>query len=293
MSSIKISGKTQLIGLLGSPVSGSKSPAMQTAAFAAAGIDLVYLSFDVTVDRLEDAINGVRALGMRGCNVTMPLKRKVGRFLDELSPAAQHSGSVNTIVNENGKLVGHTTDGVGLMRALTDAGIKIKDAKLTIAGAGGAASAVAYQAALDGASAISIFNSRDSFFADGEAIVADIHQQTGCDARLFELGDINSLGRELTESTVFVNGTPLGMSPNEDTSVITDSFALPPELVVADMVYIPSETRLLRLAACRGCRTINGVGMALYQGAASFKLWTGLEMPLDVARRALLDGGGT
>ena len=160
----RITGHTELIGLMAYPIRHSSSPAMQNEAFAKLGYDYAYLAFEVGADEIEDAVKAIRTLKMRGSNVSMPNKTLVGQYLDELSPAAEMCGAVNTIVNDHGHLTGHITDGIGFMAALKDNNIDAIGKKMTIVGAGGAATAIEIQAALDGVGEIVIFNRKDEFW---------------------------------------------------------------------------------------------------------------------------------
>ena len=282
-----ITGKTRLITLLGSPISHSKSPAMQNGVFEAMWLDYVYVAFDVGVDEVEDAIKGLRALNVRGSNVTMPLKKIVCKYLDKLSPAAEMAEAVNTIVNDHGILTGHITDGEGYMMSLMDSGVEVAGKKMTIVGAGGAATAVAIQAAIDGAKKISIFNPKDEFFTQGEKTAQRLREKFGCEAQMFDLGDIHKLRREMASSDIFTNGTPVGMEDTIGQSVIPDASFFHRDLTVTDLIYVPAETTLLKMAKEAGCRTVSGLGMQLFQGVKAFQLWTGEQMPLDVARGIL------
>ncbi len=282
-----ITGKTRLVALLGSPVSHSKSPAMQNAAFAATGVDLAYMAFDVGINSVEQAVQALRTLNVRGANVTMPLKKVICPLLDQLSPAAELAGAVNTIVNDDGVLTGHITDGEGYMMSLADEGVPYAGKKMTIVGAGGAATAVAIQAAMEGVRSISIFNTRDEFFENGLLTVGKLSQRFGCKAQMFDLLDRQRLRQEIADSDIFINGTPIGMESTHDQSVIEDLSYFHPGLVVSDLIYVPAETKLVKLARSAGCKTVTGLGMQLFQGVSAFKLWTGKSMPIDVARSAL------
>lgn len=273
-----ISGHTELVGLMAYPIRHSDSPAMQTEAFRKAGIDCIQLAFEVDNTTLEDAVKAIRALKMRGSNVSMPNKTVVGQYLDKLSPEAALIGSVNTIVNEDGVLTGYCTDGIGYMAALKDMGIDVKGKKLTIVGAGGAATAMQIQAALDGAGEISIFNVKDKFFEAGEETVRKIQEHTSCKAAIYDLNDHEALRREIGDSAVLANATGLGMKPYEGITWLPDVSYLRPDLIVTDTVYAPPMTRFLEMAREAGCRFMNGHPMMLFQGAAAFKLWTGKDM---------------
>ena len=283
----RITGHTELIGLMAYPIRHSSSPAMHNEAFAYLGLDYAYLAFEVDNDTLEDAVKGLRALKMVGSNVSMPNKTVVHKYLDELSPAAELCGAVNTIVNENGVLTGHITDGIGFMQALKDNNIDIIGKKMTIAGAGGAATAIEIQAALDGVKEISIFNIHDKFWANAEETVKKINERTDCKATLYDLDDKEKLREEMADSFIFVNGTGVGMKPLEGMSVVPDKSFFRPELIVVDVPYSPLETTMRKMAKEVGCKTMNGLGMMLFQGAAAFKLWTGKDMPIEHMKEVL------
>lgn len=277
----RITGHTELIGLIAYPIRHSQSPKMHNEAFAKLGLDYAYLAFEVDNDTLEDTVKGLRAMKVRGCNVSMPNKTVIGKYLDHLSPAAEMCGAVNTVVNDNGVLTGHITDGVGYMTALKDAGIDVIGKKMTIVGCGGAATAIEIQAALDGVAEISIFNRKDEFWPRAEQNVKNINEKTNCKATLFDLDDKEALRAEIESSYLFANATGVGMKPLEGQMVIPDASYLRPDLIVTDVVYSPTETELLRVAKEVGCKTMNGLGMMLYQGAAAFKLWADQDMPID------------
>ena len=283
----RISGHTGLLALIGSPVGHSGSPAMYNYSFERLGLDYVYVAFDIKVEEVADAIAAMRTFKMRGCNVTMPCKTEVVKYMDELSPAAQIIGAVNTIVNDNGRLTGHITDGEGFVHNLKNHGIDIKGKKITVAGGGGAATAIQVQCALDGAREISIFNIHDKFWANAEETVRKINEKTNCKATLYDLDDKEKLREEMADSYIFVNGTGVGMKPLEGMSVVPDKSFFRPELIVVDVPYSPLETTMRKMAKEVGCKTMNGLGMMLFQGAAAFKLWTGKEMPIEHMKEVL------
>ena len=285
--SMIINGKTGLTGLLGSPVGHSKSPMMHNTSFQELGINYVYLCFDVGIEGLSGAVDGLVSLGAKGWNCTMPNKSKMAQLCDVLSPAASITGSVNTVVNENGKLMGYNTDGTGYMRAVKEAGFSIKGEKMTLLGAGGAATSILVQAALDGVKEISIFNIHDKFWANAEETVRKINEKTDCKATLYDLDDKEKLREEMADSYIFVNGTGVGMKPLEGMSVVPDKSFFRPELIVIDVPYSPLETKMRSMAKEVGCKTMNGLGMMLFQGAAAFKLWTGKEMPIEHMKEVL------
>lgn len=283
----RIDGHTELVGLMAYPIRHSSSPAMQNEAFAKLGYNLAYLAFEIGADEIEDAVKAIRTLKMRGSNVSMPNKTLVGQYLDELSPAAQMCGAVNTIVNKDGHLVGHITDGIGFMASLKDNDIDPIGKKMTIVGCGGAATAIEIQAALDGVAELSIFNIKDNFFERGIETVKKINEQTNCKATLYDLADLDQLKKEMDESYIFVNATGAGMKPLEDVSVVPDKSFFRPELIVVDVPYSPLETKMRKMAKEVGCKTMNGLGMMLFQGSAAFELWTGTPMPIEHMKKIL------
>ena len=283
----RITGHTELIGLMAYPIRHSSSPAMHNEAFAYLGLDYAYLAFEVDNDTLEDAVKGLRALKMVGSNVSMPNKTVVHKYLDELSPAAELCGAVNTIVNDNGKLIGHITDGIGYMKALKDNDIDVIGKKMTIVGAGGAATAIEVQAALDGVAEMSIFNVRDKFWANAEETVKKINERTNCKVTLYDLADLDKLKEGIADSYLFANATGMGMKPLEGQTYIPDKSFFRPDLIVTDVVYAPRETAMLKMAKEVGCKTMNGLGMMLFQGAAAFEMWTGKEMPIEHMKEVL------
>ena len=280
----QITGHTGLTGLFGSPVAHSISPMMHNASFEHLGLDYVYLAFDVGTDKLAAAVDGLRAMNVRGFNLTMPDKNKMCELCDRLSPAAEISQAVNTVVNDNGILTGHTTDGTGYLLAAKDAGYDLIGKKMTLLGAGGAATAILVQAALDGVAEIQVFNIKDAFWERAQDIVNQLNERTACKVTLHDYEDPEVLRAAIADSAILVNGTSVGMAPKTDATIITDTTMFQPDLFVFDVIYNPKETRLLREAKAAGCKTSNGMYMLLYQGAASFELWTGQEMPVDIIK---------
>ena len=284
----RISGHTRLLALIGSPVGHSGSPAMYNYSFEKLGLDYAYVAFDVKEDGVKGALDAMRLFNMRGMNVTMPDKVEAARYMDELSPAAQIIGAVNTIVNEDGKLIGYMTDGEGFVNNLKDHGVSIVGKKMVVAGGGGAATAIQVQCALDGAKEITIFNKKDSFFertlVTAEKIKAAVPE---CIVNVYDIDDADRMAKEIQSADIFVNATIVGMKPMEDQSIIKDLSLLRPELVVADIVYNPEETKLLKDAKAAGCTCVGGKGMLVWQGASAFRLYTGMEMPVEEVKELL------
>lgn len=278
----RITGHTGLLALIGSPVGHSGSPAMYNYSFARLGLDYVYVALDIKENEVKDAIAAMRLFNMKGGNVTMPDKTEAANYMDELSPAAKIIGAVNTIVNEDGKLKGYITDGEGFVNNLKDHGIDVRDKKITVAGGGGAATAISVQCALDGAREITIFNKKDAFFertlANAEKLRSSVPDIV---VNVYDIDDTKKMTEEINDSDIFVNATIVGMKPMDNESVVKDLSAFRPGLVVCDAVYNPEETKLLKEAKEAGCTCIGGKGMLLWQGVAAFKLFTGQDMPVD------------
>ena len=283
----RINGHTGLLALFGTPVGHSGSPAMYNFSFQHDGLDYAYMAFDVNVEQMPAVFDSIRLFKMRGGNFTMPCKNIAAELVDKLSPAAEIIGACNVFVNDDGVITGHITDGIGFMQALKDNDIDVIGKKMTIAGAGGAATAIEIQAALDGVKEISIFNIHDKFWANAEETVRKINEKTDCKATLYDLDDKEKLREEMADSYIFVNGTGVGMKPLEGMSVVPDKSFFRPELIVIDVPYSPLETKMRSMAKEVGCKTMNGLGMMLFQGAAAFKLWTGKDMPIEHMKEVL------
>ena len=278
----RINGHTKLYALIGSRVGHSGSPAMQNYSFEKLGLDCAYLAFDIPLEKTKDALDAFRTLHVGGFNVTMPCKTEVARLVEHLSPAAELIGACNTVVvEEDGTMTGHNTDGVGFVRNLKEHGVEVKGQKIVLLGTGGAATAIAVQAALDGAAEIAIFNQKDEFYANGEKTVEKLRKAVPgiSSVSINDLGDTELLREAVKNADNLVNATRAGMSPLEDVIPVPED-VLRPELAVADVVYNPRETLLVRKAKEAGCRAaVGGIGMLLWQGAAAFELFTGQEMP--------------
>jgi len=286
----RIDGHTILIGLMAYPIRHSMSPTMHNNAFAKLGLNYAYLAFEVTNETLPAAIQSIRTLDMRGSNISMRNKQKVIPLLDKLDPAAKMIGAVNTIVNDDGILTGYTTDGIGFMKSLDDEGLDIRGHKMTLAGAGGAGTAIAVQAALDGVSEMSIFNRHDASWENAKRNVDLLNEKTNCKATLHELENRDDLKAEIADSFIYTDATGVGMKPLENETLVTDPSWFRKDLIVFDTVYAPRTTKLMQVAEQAGvAHVFNGLGMMLEQGAAAFKLWTGKEMPVDYIRNILFN----
>ena len=225
---------------------------------------------------------------MRGANVTMPCKSAVIPYLDSLSPEAQAIGAVNVILNDGGVLTGYNTDGMGYTQNLRRGGVEVTGKKIVLLGGGGAASAIAGQAALEGAAEITVFNRRDEFWPRVEQTLQNIAKAAPeSSLSLHDLDDGRDLYKTIRRCDILSNATRVGMAPEVERSVITDQSYFRPELVVTDVVYAPLETKLLRDAKAAGCKTCDGLGMLLCQGTEAFRLYSGLEMPIEEIKALL------
>ncbi len=278
---MEVSGRTKLCALIGDPVEHSLSPMMHNAAFKHLNLDFIYLAFRVEKHNLKAAIEGVRALKIHGLNVTKPLKVDVAALLDELDFSARNMGAVNTVLNQNGRLIGYNTDGVGALSAIQEAGVELEELKTVILGAGGASRAVAHSLA-NKVGELVILNRTIS---KAERLASELKKLYQSEVRYGGL-DSQTVASELSDADLVINATSVGMKPNENASPI-NSELIRPDMVIFDLVYNPLETLLLRKAKEAGAKTISGLSMLLHQGAASFKIWTGVDAPLDVMRVAL------
>ena len=279
---MEINAYTQFCGVIGNPVEHSLSPAIHNAAFQKLDLDFVYLAWKV--ERIGDALNGLRALGnFRGASVTIPHKVAAVPFLDEVENTARHIGAVNTIVSHGGKLTGYNTDATGALRALREGGTGLKGQRVAILGSGGAARAIAFALAADGAiERLDLLGIDDK---EREALAGDLRSKT---TMAVQDGHLNEeyLKKVLPNVQVLIHCTPTGMSPKVEGTCVPTSL-LHAGLTVMDIVYNPRETRLLTEAKAAGCRTIPGLEMFLHQAAAQFELWTNQPAPTDVMRRVL------
>ena len=277
-----INGKTAVLAVIGDPVGHSLSPQMHNYACELLGLNYVYVAYTVKEDGVPAAFDAMRALGIRGFNVTMPCKIAAFKHADRHSEAAQIIGACNTIINDGGVLTGHITDGEGYVNMLRDEGVEIAGRKITLCGCGGAGTAIAVQSALDGARAVSIFNRRSRSWDRALETAEKIRKyRPDCAIHVYDLADTERLAKEIADSDILANGTSLGMRPHDDQMVVPDASVFRPGLVVTDAVYDPIDTRMIRLAREAGCKTIGGKGMLLWQGVSAFKLFTGRDMPVQ------------
>jgi shikimate dehydrogenase len=276
------SGKTAVYGVIGDPIAHSLSPTMQNAAFEAWKLDAVFLAFKVAPAQVENALRGMRALGICGLNVTMPDKNAVIPFLDEVDETAKFLGSVNTILNDEGKLRGFSTDGSGAHHALEQNGVTLSGKKLVLLGAGGAAKAIAFTLSKEVGELVLLNRTPAKTDALAETINQKFHKKVTAGAL-----SPNAIEKSLQTADILINATSVGMHPRSSESLVKPEW-LKPSLTVMDIVYNPLETKLVKDAKAAGARVISGVEMLIYQGAASFEVWTGKPAPVEVMRKAAL-----
>ncbi|MCW4018744.1 MAG: shikimate dehydrogenase [Candidatus Bathyarchaeota archaeon] len=279
---MNITGKTAVYGVIGDPIEHSLSPTLQNAAFQALNVDCVFLAFHVLPSGVEDVLRGMRGLGIRGLNVTMPHKNAVIAHLDEVDETAQFLGSVNTILNDDGKLRGFSTDGTGAHRALEENGVDLAGKKLVLLGAGGAAKAIAYTLAQEVSELVLLNRTPQKLDSLAEAVNQKFHKKVTVAST-----PPNTIQESLKDADILVNATNVGMYPNTAQSLVAAEW-IKPDLAVMDIVYNPLETKLAKDAKAAGARVISGVEMLIYQGAASFELWTGKPAPVEVMRNAAI-----
>lgn len=278
----RIKGSTQLTCIIGSPVDHSKSPYMHNLAFEKLGLDYAYMAFDIKEGSLKQGVDGLRTLNVRGFNITMPHKQEVMKYLDKIEEDAKLIGAVNTVLNDNGKLIGYNTDGKGFIKSLEERNIKYIDKKIVIIGAGGAAKAIAIELALKGVKDILIVNRT---LEKAEAISHTINKNIeGSESRSLVL-DEKLLKEELKDASILINTTSVGMGDSIDKNIIKNEDTLDKDLFVADLIYNPVKTKFLSMAEEKGCRIMNGLDMLVYQGALVFKIWTGADMPVEIIEK--------
>ena len=272
-----------ITGVFGFPVAENPTGVMQNAAFQALGLNWRYLNFEVTAEKMGDAVLGMRAMNnFRGVNCTIPHKVAVIQYLDEIAASAQVIGAVNTVRREGDRLIGENTDGKGFMRALgDDADIDATGVHAVVLGAGGAARAITVELALAGAQRITVVNRNT---ARGETLVRLLAEKTPAQA---EFVTWTGAYRVPEDADLLINATSIGLYPNVDDAPAVDFASITPGMVVCDVIPNPPSTPFLRQAAARGAKTLDGLGMLVYQGAIAFKMWTGQEASTEVMRQAL------
>ncbi len=276
----RISGKTKVVGVIGNPIEHTISPQLHNTLNLALTVDMVYVPLKVGKSDLENAIKGLKALNFAGFNVTVPFKRDVIRYLDEVSKDALLMGAVNTVKLEGGKLCGFNTDAEGFLRSFEEeTGLRVKGLRVSIIGAGGTSRAIAVRLAMEGVSKLYILNRTLNKASD---VCKVINESFDLAAEAFP-SDNPGVEDILLESDVIINTTSVGMFPNPDEYPLPWEIAFRESQVVCDVIYNPVKTRFLSAAEQKGCKTINGLGMLIYQGIAAYEAWTGVQVPQDLA----------
>lgn len=273
--------RAELTGVFGDPVDDNPTGVVEEAAFAAKNLNYRYLTIKVLPEDLGKAMDSVKIFGMKGINLTMPHKIKVLPYLDELSPAAEIIGAVNTVIQKEGKQFGENTDGKGFVTALKNSGETLDKKNVTILGAGGAARAIAVECALNGAAHINIINRS---IEKGEKLASLIQMKTDSSAKYLNWKNNMEIP---SDTDILINATSIGFSPNVTDKPDIDYTTITPEMCVCDVIFNPAETIFLKSAAENGAKTITGLGMLVQQAALNFTLWTGVEAPVDVMEDAL------
>jgi shikimate dehydrogenase len=282
-----ITGDTKVVGVFGYPVEHSLSPAMHNAAFAALELSYIYIPFPVRPDSLGPAIRSLSHLGIVGVNLTIPHKEHVLPFLDAITDEAREIGAVNTVYSQDGKIYGDNTDGRGFYEPLQEQGITLRGRQVVVIGAGGAARAVVFRLAREGAQIVLTNRSWERAERLAQAVSAGYGINT---IKTVAWEETQELGEAIARAELLVHTTRIGMYPEVDALPPLPLEAFHPDLLVYDLVYNPVETLLLKQAQARGCRTLNGVKMLVYQGAAAFERWTGIWPPTGVMEAAVLKG---
>jgi shikimate dehydrogenase len=278
-----ITGKTRVCGVIGDPIEHTLSPIMHNAAFNHLKLDYAFLAFKVKPAEVENAVNGMRALNILGLNVTMPHKKEVINYLDKIDQTAKFLNAVNTIHNKNGKLLGFNTDGIGALKALKENGVNPHGKRVLLLGSGGAARAIAY-ALVQEADELVVLNRT----VEQAKELASLLERTFNKKVVGDSLSPKVIQDNLWDSDILVNATSVGMKPNATQSPVAPEW-LKPDLAVMDIVYNPIETKLDKDAKAAGAKVISGVEMLIYQGAASFEIWTGHSAPVEVMRKAALN----
>ncbi|MHA1719494.1 MAG: shikimate dehydrogenase [Promethearchaeota archaeon] len=279
-----VTSKTKVICIIGNPIEHSMSPTMHNAIIQKLGIDLVYLPFKVIPKELSNAINGIRALNIKGANVTIPHKISVMKYLDQIDSMARNIGAVNTIKNEGGKLTGRNTDGEGFIESIRESGYDLKNKRIVLFGAGGAARACAFYLAKY-AGELTIVNRSNPNMNN---LISKLMAEYKIRINGINLSKSEDIKKEISKSNMLVNATSVGMFPNVNESIIKSSW-LHPDLFVVDVIYSPIRTKLIQEASTIGCKILSGIEMLVNQGAIAFEWWTGIASDKKLMKQIVLD----
>ena len=273
--------------MIGHPVEHSKSPRIHNVALAKLGLDYAYMAFDIDEGELPQLVAAFKTLKVRGWNLTTPDKHGILKLVDKVSPVSELVEAANTVVNDDGVLTAYTTDGIGQVQSLHDAGIEVAGRTITQMGCGGAGSAIAAQFIEDGVKELNIYNRRDEFFEPAKALAERINARGKGKVVVRDLADVAAFRKSVKASSILINTTSVGFAQQEGHSALPDEAVLRPDLFISEIVYSPARTTLIEQAEKAGCKSINGIGMLVHQAAASFKMWTGENMPVADIKRLL------
>ena len=276
---MNINGYTTLYGIVANPIKHSISPLMHNCSFEHLGINSVYMAFEIQKDDLKSFVQSVKTLDIKGFNVSMPFKKEIIQYLDDLSEEAKLCQAVNTVKNIDGKLIGHISDGEGFVLSCLNKGWNIRDKKFVVLGAGGASQSMIVSLIRHGASEVIVYNRSHKDF------IEELDKHSDTHIVLKNLYDKESLKKDLRDAYMLINTTSLGM--NKDDECIIDESYLIQNIKVYDIIYKPKETKLLTLAKNMNLQYCNGIDMLIYQGAISFKYWTGYNMPIDLVKNKI------
>ena len=284
---MNVNGGTNVVGLIGNPIKHSFSPQMHNCAFNKLNLNYIYLPFEVQGTNLRKAINGAKSLNIKGLNVTIPHKVNVLKYLDEIDYTAKQIGAVNTIkfINKQDKIIakGYNTDSIGAILALKEK-TSLKDKNIVICGAGGASRAIAFELLNNNINSLTLINRNQ----DKVKSLSNDLKRNNLNA-LIKTASLLDIDKYLKNADILIDTTPVGMSPHNDDESIIKANQLHSDLIVNDIVYNPIETSLIKEAKLAGCKTVSGIKMLLYQGVESFKIWTGINPPLDLMEKTLLN----
>ena len=282
---MKIDGNTRMAAVVANPIKHSLSPFIHNLAFDLTDENGVYLAWEIEETGLEQTLSNVLLLDMYGLNISMPYKQKTAELVDYLTDEARLTNAVNTVINFDGKLIGHNTDGIGFFKNLLKHDFEVRNQEITVIGGGGAAIAIIAQTGLLGAAKINVFVRRSNSYEPLSERLSQLSNATECPIEIFELSNLTDLQNALSNSALLVNCTPVGMS--DDKMPFDESVTIDKNLLVVDTIYKNPETQLLKWAKNQGATTENGLGMLLYQAAESYQMWTGKKMPVDEIEKEL------
>lgn len=274
--------RSELVGVFGCPIEENPTGVIEEAAFAAKGLDYRYITMRVEKGELDKAMAALRALNFRGINLTIPHKVEAVKYVDELSPEAEIIGAINVVVNNNGRLRGDNSDGKGFLKSLIDNGVELEGKTLSILGAGGAARAIAVECAVHGIEKIYIINHSA---ARGRTLAELISSKTGAEGKFIEWSGKADIP---ADTDILVNATPVGLYPDTDKKPDINYDSVLPGMTVCDVIFNDPNTLFLKEASDRGCKTIRGLEMLVNQGALNYRLWTGVDAPIDVMTASLM-----